>query len=104
MHEVGDDVLDDVAKCLFSLHLRLVNDRLARVQIDACARIIEVCSSERGRAWVFRGGNGTRGIARHGGGKGVGGEDEKEEGADGDAAVLKLFVDAWCLGGLGAVN
>lgn len=82
--------------------LRLMNHRLAKVQINACARIIEVCSSERGRAWVFRGGQGARGITRHRGDKGE--EEEKDEEADVDEAVLKLFMDAWCLGGLGAVD
>lgn len=54
---------------------------------------------------MFRGGQGARGATRHGVDKGVHGEEEKEEEeADVDAAALKLFMDAWCLGGLGAVG
>lgn len=39
---------------------RFANNRLASLQAEACARIIGVASSKRGRAWAFRDSNSSR--------------------------------------------
>lgn len=41
-------------------HVRFANTRLASLQAEACARIIGVASTKRGRAWAFRDSNSSR--------------------------------------------
>ncbi|CAM9723243.1 unnamed protein product, partial [Laminaria digitata] len=49
-----DVALEMKADVGFLSFLRISNDRLASLQTKACARIIDVASSKRGRAWAFR--------------------------------------------------
>lgn len=102
-----------------------MNDRLARLHTDACARIVEVASSRRGRAWAFRDRTGqaygnsifvyngedrTEDINNDGrDGRATGtAQDEGvgiwdgclERGGESDAAALERFRRAWHLKGL----
>lgn len=91
--------------------LRLSNDRLASLQTKACARIVDVASSKRGRAWAFRGSKG-RGGGREGGvapevGGGEGDwprEGVGEGGGMSDEAALHCFRKAWRLDQLEQFN
>ncbi|CBN76137.1 conserved unknown protein [Ectocarpus siliculosus] len=51
----------------FLAYLRFANNRLASLQAEACARIIGVASTKRGRAWAFRDSISSRN-ANHAGG------------------------------------
>ncbi|CAN0038687.1 unnamed protein product [Ectocarpus sp. 4 AP-2014] len=44
----------------FLAYLRFTNNRFASLQAEACARIIGVASTKRGRAWAFRDSNSSR--------------------------------------------
>lgn len=87
--------------------LRLSNDRLASLQTKACARIVDVASSKRGRAWAFLGSKG-RGEGRGSGvAPGVGGGEGEgigEGGGMSDEAALHCFRKAWRLDQLEQFN
>ncbi|CAN0190051.1 unnamed protein product [Ectocarpus sp. 6 AP-2014] len=51
----------------FLAYLRFANNRLASLQAEACARIIGVAATKRGRAWAFRDSTSSRN-ANHPGG------------------------------------
>ncbi|CAB1119403.1 unnamed protein product [Ectocarpus sp. CCAP 1310/34] len=51
----------------FLAYFRFANNRLANLQVEACARIIGIASTKRGRAWAFRDSNSSRN-ANHAGG------------------------------------
>lgn len=74
---------------------RLVNDRLATVQADACSQIIEVSSSKHGRAWAFRGGKGDDEACKAN--RGVSGGNAAGGGVGSDSLARRCFMQAWRL-------
>ena len=74
---------------------RLVNDRLATVQGDACSRIIEASSTKWGRAWAFRGGKGRGNACSTDDSSGVAGGELAEDEAWDDSFARRCFMQAW---------
>lgn len=89
---------------------RLSNNTLASLQAKACARIVDVASTKRGRAWAFRDSNGNSGVRGSGGSGGsrnavaVRGEllgSSEVAGESGDVATaVRCFSQAWGLDGI----
>lgn len=78
---------------------RLINESLASVQAEACARIVNVASSSRGRAWVFRHAQGNSAPSANSQAWRAGAETDyfDEWSVESESTALKSFWNAWRL-------